>query len=57
MNWYVIFFADDTENEYFKADSDKEAECMALADNADNVLEVHRCNNDECLTPVKRIWG
>jgi hypothetical protein len=57
MSWYVIFFVDDTENEYFKAESDSEAKCMALADNPDNVLEVHRCYNDECLTPAVCIWS
>ena len=55
MNWYVIFFWDDTENEYFKAANDEEAMRNTTSD-IDNIAEIHRCNDDETLSPQEQIY-
>lgn len=60
-NWYMAVYSDDAENEFEKFDSDKEA-IDAFANNEPStkspcLLEIHRCNDDECLTPAEQIWG
>ena len=42
MKWFVLFFSDDTENEYFKG-TEQEAK-NAFADK--KVIEIWECNND-----------
>lgn len=57
--WYVAFFEGDTENEYTKARMASAAvDCFKLMaeDEGWELLEVHRCNDDECLTPEQQVF-
>ena len=51
MKWFVLFFSDDTENEYFKG-TEQEAK-NAFADK--KVIEIWECNNDETLSLKRRV--
>ena len=55
MKWYLVIYEGEEENEYFKADDDGHA-MYCLRDDLANVVEVHACNDDECLTPARLIY-
>ena len=50
MNWYVIYFSDETENEYFQGNEQEAKNAYA-----DNILEIWECNNDETLSPKRLV--
>ena len=55
--FYVAFYEGaDTENEYEKFSSDEEAIAGFLADGCGTVLEIYECNDDETLSPKRRVY-
>lgn len=57
--WYMAeYWNPNTENEYERFDSDEEAISGFSANVPDGeiLLEIFRCEDDECLTPEKLIW-
>ena len=57
MKWYLGVYADLKENEYEVFASDEEAiEGFTNAEDNDLLLEIYRCEDDECLSPEERIW-
>lgn len=58
-NWYVAFFDGNTENEYDKFSNDEEAINgfkYWAENNGDTLLEIYECNDDECLTPRRKVY-
>ena len=61
MAWYMAIMDGEAENEYEQYRNDEDAICGFLAwagrqDEDCHVLEIWRCDNDECLTPIERAW-
>lgn len=59
MNWYMAVYDDDSENEYeqYLTDEDAVAELLNWAAYDERVLlEIHRCNDDETLSPAELIY-
>ena len=54
--WYIAIFPGDAENEYEKFLSDEAAILGFTNDSSKLPLEIHLCNNDECLSPKRQIW-
>lgn len=62
MPWYMAVMGGEAENEYGQYRDDQDAIDGLLAWNEwvcedAAVLEIYRCDDDECLTPVERIWS
>lgn len=59
MRWYMAEYGGDTDNEYEKFETDEDA-IAGFTDNVpegEELLEIFRCADDECLTPeVHPIW-
>lgn len=58
MPWYMAEYWGETENEYAQFPSDGEAIAgfTANAPEDDSLVEIYRCQDDECLTPERVIW-
>jgi len=59
QKWYVAFFVGETENEYAQFSTPiaaiKSLKAMAT-DKGDELLEVHECDESECLPPKHRVY-
>lgn len=56
MKWYVAFFEGDLENEYERFDSDAAAVDGFVYGDEPVAMEVYECNDDECLSPARRVY-
>ena len=59
MAWYMVVTDGNNENEYDKFPSDQDAIDGFLSwakDEGIAILEICRCDDDECLTPAETIW-
>lgn len=59
MRWYMAEYSGTTDNEYepFASDADAIAGFTSNIPEGEELLEIFRCTDDECLTPEDHpIW-
>ena len=58
MPWYMAEYLGETENAYERFGSDEEAIAGFTGNvpEGDSLVQVWRCQDDECLTPEELVW-